>query len=59
MKALELLELLAGGGEQDRHACDGLHRQRGAAAGVAVELAHHDAVEVDRLSELLGDVHPS
>ena len=33
-----------------------LTRQRGAAAGVAVELGHHDAVEVDGLGELLGDV---
>ena len=33
-----------------------LTRQRGAAAGVAVELGHEDAVEVDGLGELLGDV---
>jgi hypothetical protein len=56
MEALELVELLARGGEDDRLAGDGLDRQRGAAAGVAVELGHHDAVEVDRGAELLGDV---
>src|SRR3954468_18809932 len=56
VKALEVLELLARGGEEDRLAGDGLDRQRGAAAGVAVELGHHDAVEVDGLGELLGDV---
>ena len=56
VEALELVELLAGGGEQDRLAGDGLHRQRRAAAGVAVELGHHDAVELHRLGELLGDV---
>ena len=56
VEALELVELLARGGEQDRLAGDGLDRQRGAAAGVAVELGHHDAVELDRLGELLGDV---
>src|SRR4051812_27309466 len=57
VEALELVELLAHAGEQDRLAGDGLDAQRGAAAGVAVELAHQDAVELDRLAELLGDVH--
>ena len=33
-----------------------LTRQRGAAAGVAVELAHDHAVELDGVGELLGDV---
>ncbi len=42
--------------ELDRLAGDGAHRQRGAAAGVAVELGEDDAVEVDRCCELLGDV---
>ena len=32
------------------------HRQRGAAAGVAVELGQHDAVQANRRRELLGDV---
>src|SRR3954465_7742569 len=57
VEALELVELLAHAGEQDRLAGDGLDAQRGAAAGVAVELAHQHAVELDRLGELLGDVH--
>jgi hypothetical protein len=35
---------------------DRLDRQRGAAARVAVELGHDDAVEVDGLGELLGHV---
>ena len=56
VETLELVELLAGGGEEDRLAGDLLDAQRGAAARVAVELGHHDAVELDRLGELLGDV---
>src|SRR3954451_10006178 len=56
MEALELHELLADGGEEDRLAGDRLDRQRSAAAGVAVELGHHDAVELHGLGELLGDV---
>ena len=56
VEALELVELLARGREQDRLAGDRLDRQRGAAAGVAVELGHDHAVEVDGLGELLGDV---
>ena len=56
VEALELVELLARRREQDRLAGDGLDAQRGAAAGVAVELGHHDAVELHRLGELLGDV---
>ena len=35
---------------------DGAHRERGAAARVAVELRQDHAVEVDRVEELLGDV---
>ena len=56
VEALEVAELLARGGEQDRLAGDRLDRQRGAAAGVAVELGEHDAVELRDLGELLGDV---
>src|SRR5205823_196507 len=40
----------------DRLAGDRLDAQRGAATGVAVELGHDDAVELDGLGELLGDV---
>ena len=42
------------GREQDRHAGDLAHRQRGATAGVAVELGQHDAGEADALAERLG-----
>ena len=51
---VEVLELLAGGREQDRHAGDLAHRQRGTTAGVAVELGQHDAGEADALAERLG-----
>ena len=54
---VEVLELLAVGREQDRHAGDLAHRQRGATAGVAVELGQHDAGEADALAERLGGGH--
>ena len=57
VEALELVELLARGGEEDRLARHGLDRKCGAAARVAVELGHHDPVELDRGRELLGHVH--
>ena len=56
MEALELLEALACGGEHNRPPAQRLHRQRRAAARIAVELAHHDAIEVDRVREALRDV---
>ncbi len=56
MEALELVELLAGGGEHDRLARYRLHRQGSATAGIAVELAHDHTVELDGRGELLGDV---
>ena len=56
VEALEVRQLLARRGEQDRLARDGLDRQRRAAAGVAVQLREHDAVEARHLSEGLGDV---
>ena len=56
VELLEVAQLLARGGEHDRLAGDRLDRQRGAAAGVAVELGEHDAVELRDLGELLGDV---
>ena len=55
VEALEGLQLLAGRGEEDRLAGHRLDRERGAAAGVAVELGHHDAVELGRLGEGFGD----
>ena len=51
---VEVLELLAGGREQDRHAGDLAHRQRRTAAGVAVELGQHHTGEADTLTERLG-----
>ena len=51
VERLELVELLAGTGEEDRLADDLLHRQRGAAARVAVDLGEDHAVEADRLVE--------
>ena len=48
--------MLAGADELDRHAGDLLDRKRRAAAGVAVELRHDDAVELERLVERLGAV---
>ena len=55
VELVEALELLPGRGEEDRLAGDRVDRERGAAAGVAVELGHHDAVELGRLGEGLGD----
>ena len=56
MEDLELVELLADRDELDRLAGDRLHRERRAAARVAVELGHDHAVEGDPLLEGLGDV---
>ena len=56
MEEVEVVELLAGADELDRLAGDGAHAERGAAAGVAVELGEDDAVDVDALLELLGGV---
>ena len=55
VEVLELVELLAGGGELDRLAGDRLDGEGGPAARVAVELRQDDAVEVDPLGERLGD----
>ncbi len=57
MERLELVELLAGTGEENRLADDFFHRQRGTAARVAVDLGEDHAVETDRVVERLGDVH--
>ena len=56
MELFQRVEMLAGADELDRHAGDGLDRQRRAAAGVAVELGHDHAVEFQRLVERLGAV---
>src|SRR6266540_1316639 len=57
MEVLQLIELLPDGDELDRSARDGLHRERRAAARVAVELRHQDAVERDALLERERHVH--
>jgi hypothetical protein len=51
---VEVLELLAGGREHDRLAGDLPRRQRGATAGVAVELGEHHAGDADAVAEGLG-----
>ena len=56
MEVLQRIELLAGAGELDRGTRDVAHRQRGAAAGVAVHAGHDDAGDADRLVERLGGV---
>ena len=50
---VEVVELLAVGREHDRLAGDRRDRQRGTAAGVAVELGEHHAVEADAVEERL------
>ena len=54
VEILEGLDLLAGADELDRHAGDALHGERGAAAGIAVELRHDHAVELEGVIEGLG-----
>ena len=54
-QVVKLVDLLADGDELDRLAGDGLHRQRGPAARIAVELRQDDAVEVDAVLEHLRD----
>ena len=56
VEALELVELLARRGVDDRLAGDRPDREGRAAARVAVELGDHDAVELRRLGEALRDV---
>ena len=51
---VEVLELLAGGGEKDWDTGHLADRQRGAAAGVTVELGQHHTGEADALVERLG-----
>ena len=48
VELLEGVELLAGGRERDRAADDLFHRQRRAAAGIAVELRQDHAVDLER-----------
>ena len=53
MERFERLELLAEADELDGHARHGLDGKRRAAARIAVELRHDDAVEAERLIEAL------
>ena len=59
VERLELVELFALADELDRHARDLPHRQRRAAAGIAVELGHDHAVEFERLVEGAGEATAS
>ena len=54
MEDVEVLQLLPGGGEQDGHSGDLAHRQRRAAAGIAVQLGQHHAGEAHAGAERLG-----
>ena len=56
VERVEVGGLLAGAHVADRDARDGLHRQRGAAAGIAVELGQDDAGERRGFVELGGHV---
>ena len=55
MEGLEVLGLLAGAAELDGLAGDRAYGQRRAAAGVAVELGHDDAGDIEGLVEGVGD----
>ncbi len=56
VERVEVVQLLAVGGEHDLLAGDVRDGQRGTAAGVAVELGEHHAVEADAVAERLGGV---
>ena len=57
VELLERVELLAEADEADRLAGDGAHRERRAAAAVAVHAGQDHAGDADAAVELLGDVH--
>ena len=54
MEHVQAVGLLAGADELDRLAGDVAHRQRGAAAGIAVGLGQHHAGQRQRFAEMLG-----
>ena len=54
MKRFEILKPLAAPDERDRNADDADHRQRGAAAGIAVHLAQDDAGHAHAAIEFAG-----
>jgi hypothetical protein len=59
MEILQRIHLLAGADQLDRLAGDGAHRQRRAAAAVAVDAGQHDAGDVDAAVEALGELTAS
>ena len=54
---VEVLQFLAGGGEQNRHSGDLAHRQRRATPGVAIQFGQHHAGVADAGAERLGGGH--
>ena len=56
MEILERIHLFAGAEELDRLAGDGAHRQRRAAAAVAIDAGQHDAGDADAVVEALGEI---
>jgi hypothetical protein len=50
------VHLFAGADQLDRLAGDGAHRQRGAAAAIAVHAGQHQAGNADALVEIAGQV---
>ena len=56
MELLQRVHLLAGADQLDRLAGDGAHRERRAAAAVAVHAGEHEAGDADALVEALGEV---
>ena len=56
VERLERVDLLAGAHELDRLAGDGAHRERGAAARIAVDAGQHDAGDADALGKGLADI---
>src|SRR5206468_11125370 len=57
MEFLERVEFFAGADELDRLAGDSAHRQRRAAAAVAVDAREHNAGEADALVEGAGKIY--
>ena len=56
MEILQRVHLLADADQLDRLAGDGAHRQRRAAAPVAVDAGQHDAGDADAFVEVLGEI---
>ena len=56
MERLDRIELFAGRGKLDRLTGDRAHRERRAAARIAVHASEHDAGEINLSGEVLRDV---